>query len=87
MYRTREKRAPALSLLRSCCQMDVVRFSARFGKPIAHQPGNRGHKTNPPVEEGHADDYVGHRLKIDPDLCVLEIEDPKGLYEFDGKIV
>ena len=40
-----------------------------------------------PVEEGHADDYVGRRLKIDPDLWVLEIEDPKGLYEFDGKIL
>ena len=40
-----------------------------------------------PVEEGHADDYVGRRLNIDPDLWVLEIEDPKGLYEFDGKIV
>ena len=23
-----------------------------------------------PVEEGHADDYVGRRLKIDPDLWV-----------------
>ena len=39
------------------------------------------------VREGQADDYVSRRLKIDPDLWVLEIEDPKGLYEFDGEIV
>jgi len=39
------------------------------------------------MEEREADDYIGRRLKIDPDLWVLEIEDPKGLYEFDGKIV
>ena len=42
---------------------------------------------NSPINEPEADDYVGRRLKIDPDLWVLEIEDPKGLYEFDGKIV
>lgn len=40
-----------------------------------------------PIDERAADDYIGRRLKIDPDLWVLEIEDPKGLYEFDGKIV
>ena len=40
-----------------------------------------------PMEEIEADDYIGRQLKIDPDLWVLEIEDPKGLYEFDGKIL
>ena len=40
-----------------------------------------------PLEERKADDYIALRLKSDPDLWVLEIEDPKGLYELDGGIV
>ena len=40
-----------------------------------------------PLEEREADDYITRRLKSDPDLWVLEIEDPKGLYELDGGIV
>ncbi len=40
-----------------------------------------------PLEERAADDYIAHRLKTDPDLWVMEIEDLKGLYELNGGIV
>lgn len=40
-----------------------------------------------PVEEHEADDYVRRQIERDPDLWVLEIEDPKGLYRLDGPIL
>jgi hypothetical protein len=40
-----------------------------------------------PVEEREADDYVRRQIERDPDLWVLEIEDPKGLYQLDGPIL
>jgi len=40
-----------------------------------------------PVTEGEADAYIERQVKYDPDVWVLEIEDRKGQYKLDGKIV
>ncbi len=40
-----------------------------------------------PVAEADADAYVERRLRMDPDAWVLEIEDPRGLYQPDGGIL
>ncbi len=47
---------------------------------------NRG--TGPkPVSEPEADAYIARQVTYDPDVWVLEIEDRKGTYKLDGKIV
>ena len=40
-----------------------------------------------PVDEPEADDYVSRQIDRDPDVWVIEIEDPKGLYRLDGPIL
>jgi len=40
-----------------------------------------------PVPEADADAYVARRLRMDPDAWVLEIEDPRRVYEPDGGIL
>ncbi len=40
-----------------------------------------------PVLEKDADLYLARQSKYDPDLWVLEIEDPKGQFVLDGKIL
>lgn len=40
-----------------------------------------------PVAESEADAYVARQAKRDPDLWVIEIEDPGGRYSLDGKIL
>ena len=40
-----------------------------------------------PVTEAEADAYIERQVKYDPDVWVLEIEDRKGQYKLDGKIV
>ncbi len=40
-----------------------------------------------PVDEREADDYVRRQIDRDPDVWVLEIEDPKGRYRLDGPIL
>lgn len=40
-----------------------------------------------PVTEAEADAYVARQVARDPDLWVLEIEDRKGQYRIDGKVV
>jgi hypothetical protein len=40
-----------------------------------------------PVDEGDADDYIRRQLHRDPDVWVVEIEDPKGRYQLDGPIL
>lgn len=40
-----------------------------------------------PVSEAEADAYIERQVKYDPDVWVLEIEDRKGQYKMDGKIV
>ncbi len=40
-----------------------------------------------PVDESKADDYVRRQIDRDPDVWVIEIEDPKGRYRLDGPIL
>ena len=40
-----------------------------------------------PVPEAEAEAYLTRALARDPDLWVLEIEDPHGRYTFDSKIL
>ncbi len=40
-----------------------------------------------PVDEREADDYVRRQIDRDPDVWVIEIEDPKGRYRLDGPIL
>ena len=39
------------------------------------------------MPEAEADAYIARQVTRDPDLWVLEIEDRKGTYKIDGKIV
>jgi hypothetical protein len=47
---------------------------------------SRGTGPNP-VTEAEADAYIERQVKYDPDVWVLEIEDRRGQYKMDGKIV
>jgi len=40
-----------------------------------------------PVSEPEADAYIERQVKYDPDVWILEIEDRKGQYKLDGKVV
>lgn len=40
-----------------------------------------------PVAEAKADAYIARQVARDPDVWVLEIEDRKGTYKLDGKVV
>src|ERR1044071_1985845 len=40
-----------------------------------------------PVTEPEADAYIARQVARDPDVWVLEIEDRKGEYKLDGKVV
>jgi len=40
-----------------------------------------------PVTEAEADAYIARQVQYDPDVWVLEIEDRKGQYKLDGKVV
>ncbi len=40
-----------------------------------------------PVSEAEADAYIARQVQRDPDVWVLEIEDRKGQYKLDGKVV
>ena len=40
-----------------------------------------------PVTEAEADAYIARQVERDPDVWVIEIEDRKGVYKLDGKLV
>lgn len=40
-----------------------------------------------PVTEAEADAYIARQVERDPDVWVIEIEDRKGQYKLDGKLV
>jgi len=40
-----------------------------------------------PVAEAEADAYVARQGEFDPDIWVLEVQDPQGAYEIDGEIL
>lgn len=40
-----------------------------------------------PVTETEADAYIARQVERDPDAWVIEIEDRKGAYKLDGKLV
>ena len=40
-----------------------------------------------PMDDMVAHEYLEKQQKYDPDLWILEIEDPKGKYQFDGEIL
>ncbi len=39
-----------------------------------------------PVAEPEADDYIRRQIDRDPDVWVVEVEDPRGRYPLDGPI-
>jgi len=39
------------------------------------------------VDEQQADAYIDKRLNFDPDIWVLEIEDPDRRYQIEGKVI
>ena len=40
-----------------------------------------------PVEDARAESYLARQLDIDPDSWIVEIEDPAGRWQPDGKVV
>ena len=40
-----------------------------------------------PVPDTEAEAYIARQLKYDPDIWVLEIEDPANTYSVDGEII
>lgn len=50
-------------------------------------PGWRRATGPDPVDEAAAGETIAREVRYDPDLWVLEIEDPDGRYELDGPIV
>lgn len=40
-----------------------------------------------PVLDAEAETYIKRQLSFDPDIWVLEIEDPDGRYELDGAVI
>lgn len=40
-----------------------------------------------PLKEGDADSYLARQGDFDPDVWVLEIVDPRGAYQVDGRVI
>jgi hypothetical protein len=40
-----------------------------------------------PAENAEAEAYIARQLRVDPDIWILEIEDPEARYAVDGEVV
>jgi hypothetical protein len=40
-----------------------------------------------PTENAEAEAYISKQLRVDPDIWILEIEDPEARYVIDGEVV
>lgn len=54
----------------------------RDGDPAWLRAGGTG-----PISEAEAGDYIRRQIDFDPDLWVVEIEDPDGRYALDGPVL
>ena len=52
------------------------------GEPAWLRAGGTG-----PISEAEAGDYIRRQIDFDPDLWVVEIEDPDGRYALDGPVL
>ena len=52
------------------------------GEPAWLRAGGAGS-----VSEAEAGEYIRRQLDFDPDLWIVEIEDPEGRYDLDGPVV
>lgn len=74
--------AGTVVLLIDSLKNGVLAYSAAYGAD-----GGRGWlaaNAGAPMTDAEAADYVRRQSDIDPDLWVIEIEDPEGRYVLDG---
>lgn len=58
-----------------------------FARTISVDGGTAWRRAAGPVDEAEADRVVAREVGFDPDLWVLEIEDPGGRYAHDAPLV
>ena len=58
-----------------------------FARTLAPDGGSAWRRAAGPGEEALVDEYIRRESNIDPDLWILEIEDPNDRYVFDSPLV